>query len=386
MVQVGAPLHARQVPIRDSSGTAALPAPDSIKAPIPLWRNRLLPALGGQPNDGPTFGVRGRRWMTTPVDDVVTSRAELALNAGFTPRGGLFGYLTFYAPRLLRKWRFRGVLSGVRQVRYGYFGLGNDTEFDPDLVTTGNPFVYRLRREQILLSGEVTRRLMGRFAVALQLAGTRDRFRALDGESVFREEFGDEITETDYWARFALVYDTRDLEWDTRRGVLLEAGVQYGLFQEDYQRVYAILRAYQPLGTRTVVAGRLMGAAVSGTPTLNARFSVPAWERDVFVLGGEDSHRGLDNGRFLGNDVLLANGEVRQWLYTWRPGFEFGVLGWIDAGRVFETEGFSFTLRDWTVGAGGGVAFRILRTNIFTLTYGGGGEGGTLTFKAGWMF
>jgi hypothetical protein len=377
---------AQQVPITDSSSTAALPAPDSVGPPIPLWRNRIVPAIGGQPNDLPTFGVRGRRWMTTPVDDRVTSRAELTLNAGFTPRGGIFGYLTFYAPRLTRNWRFKGVLSGVRQVRYGYFGLGNDTPFDPDLVTEENPFIYRLRREQILLSGEVTRRIKGRLGVALQLAGTRDRFKALEGESVFRDEFGDVITETDYWARFALVYDTRDLEWDTRSGMLLEAGVQYGLFNDDYQRVYAILRGYQPLGAQTVLAGRVMGAALSGTPTLNARFSVPGWERDVFVLGGEDSHRGLDNGRFLGNDVLLANGEVRHWLYTWRPGFQLGVIGWVDAGRVFEAEGFELTLREWTVGAGAGVAFRVLRTNIFTITYGGGGEGGNLAFKAGWMF
>lgn len=378
--------HAQQVPIQDSSETAALPVPDSVKAPIPLWRNTVVPFIGGQPNDGPAFGVLAQRRMTTPVDDRVTSRAELELNAGLTLKGGLFGYLTFYAPRLVKKWRFNGVFSGVRQVRYGYLGLGNDTPYDPDLVTDENPFLYRLRREQILLSGEVTRRIGQHFGVALQMAGTRDRFRALEGESVFRDEFGDEVVETDYWARFALVYDSRDLEWDTRRGMLLEAGVQYGLFNEDYQRVYTILRGYRSIGPRTVLAARAMGAAMSGTPTLNARFSVPGWERDAFVLGGEDSHRGLINGRFLGNDVLLTNAEIRHWVWTWRPGFELGLIGWVDAGRVFEDEGFSLTLRDWTVGAGTGVAFRVLRTNIFTVTAGAGGEGMNLTFKAGWMF
>lgn len=378
--------RAQQVPIRDSSENAAIPVPDSIKPPIPLWRNSMVPFIGGQPNDGPAFGIQGQRRMTTPVDDIVTSRAELALNAGFTLKGGLFSYLTFYAPRLLRKWRFNGTFSAVRQVRYGYLGLGNDTPYDPDLVTDENPFVYRMRREQILLSGEVTRRIGRRVGIALQVAGTRDRFRALEGESVFREDFGEEITETDYWARFALVYDTRDLEWDTRRGALLEAGMQYGLFGEDYQRAYVILRGYQPLGPRTVLAGRAMAAALKGTPTLNARFAVPGWERNVFVLGGEDSHRGLVNGRFLGNDVLLANAEVRHWLWTWRPGFEVGVLGWVDGGRVFEGEGFALTLDGWSVGAGGGVAIRALRTNIFTATLGASREGPNLTFKSGWMF
>lgn len=383
---LAASAHAQQVPIKDSSETAAIPAPDSVRPPIPLWRNSIVPFIGGQPNDGPAFGVLIQRRMTTPVDDVVISRAQLQLNAGFTLKGGYFGYLTFYAPRLLRRWRFNGVLSGVRQVRYGYLGLGNDTPYDPDLVTDENPFLYRLQREQLLLSGEVTRRFGRHLGIAMQLAGTRDRFRALEGESVFRSEFGDEITETDYWARFALVFDTRDLEWDTRRGVLLEAGVQYGLFNDDYQRVYTILRGYRPLGPRTVVAARAMAAALSGTPTLNARFAVPGWERDVFVLGGEDSHRGLINGRFLGNDVLLTNAELRHWFYTWRPGFELGAIGWVDAGRVFEGEGFALTLKDWTVGAGAGVAFRVQRTNIFTVTAGAGGEGANLTFKAGWMF
>lgn len=379
--------RAQQVPVRDSSGTAAIPAPDSVKAPIPLWRNSVLPFIGGQPNDGPAFGVLAQRRMTTPVDDIVTSRAELQLNGGFTLKGGYFGYLTFYAPRLLRKWRFNGLFSVVRQVRYGYLGLGNNTAYDPGLVTDDDPFLYRMQREQVLLSGEVTRRIGRRLGIALQVAGTRDRFRALEGESVFRSDFGEEVTETDYWARFALVYDTRDLEWDTRRGLLLEAGMQYGLFREDYQRAYVILRGYQPLGPRTVLAGRAMGAALSGTPTLNARFSVPGWERNVFVLGGEDSHRGLVNGRYLGNDVLLANGEIRHWLWTWRPGFELGAIGWVDAGRVFEGEAFSLTLQDWKVGAGVGVAIRAMRSNIFTVTLGGaGGEGANLTFKSGWMF
>jgi hypothetical protein len=377
---------AQQVPIKDSSETAAIPAPDSVKAPIPLWRNSVFPLIGGQPNDGPAFGVVGQRRMTTPVDDIVTSRAELQLNGGFTLKGGYFGYLTFYAPRLLKRWRFNGVFSAVRQVRYGYLGLGNDTPYDPDLVTDEDPFLYRMQREQVLLSGEVTRRFGRHVGIALQVAGTRDRFRALDGASLFRNDFGDEITETDYWARFALVYDTRDLEWDTRRGVLLEGGMQYGLFREDYQRAYVILRGYQPLGPRTVLAGRAMGAVLSGTPTLNARFSVPGWERNVFVLGGEDSHRGLVNGRFLGNDVLLTNAEIRHWLWTWRPGFEVGAIGWVDAGRVFEGEGFELTLRDWKVGAGAGLAFRVRRTNIFTVSLGAGGEGANLTFKSGWMF
>ncbi len=372
--------------IADSSETARYPVPDSIRPPIPLWRNRIVPVLGGQPNDGPAFGVRARRWMTTPVDDIVTSRAEFNLIAGFTPRGGVFGYFTFYAPRLTRGWRFRGTLSGVKQVRYGFYGLGNNTTYDPDLVTDQDPYLYRMQREQLLVSTEVTKRIVPHFSLALQLAATDDRFRALEGTTVFGSEFGQLVQEDDLWARFAAVYDTRDTEWDTHRGVLLEAGVQYGLFSDDYQRVYSILRAYVPLDSSTTIAGRVMGAALHGSPTFNSRFAVPGWERDVFVLGGEDSHRALNNGRFLGNDVLLTNIEIRRWFWSYGHTLSIGAIGWFDAGRVFEDEPFELTFNDWTAGAGAGIALRILRTNIVQLNYGFGPDGGKLTFKSGWMF
>lgn len=372
-------------PIKDSSLVAHYPVPDSVRPPIPLWRNKVLPAFGGQPNDGPTFGIRARRWMTTPVDDIVTSRAEFNLSAGITPRGGWFGYFTFIAPRLTRGWRFKGAMTAVRQVRYGFYGLGNNTVFDPDL-TQDDPLLYRMERRQLLVSAEVTKRIVSRFSLALQVAATRDRFEALEGVTVFGSTFGPEVREDDLWARLAAVYDTRDTEWDTRRGVLLEGGVQYGLFSDDYQRVYGVFRAYVPLDTSTTIAARAMGAALHGDPTFNTRFAVPAWERDVFVLGGEDSHRALNNGRFLGNDVLLANLEVRRWIWSRGPTLGMGLMGWVDAGRVFEDEAFSLALHDWTVGAGAGVALRVFRTNIITLNYGFGPDGGKLTFKSGWMF
>jgi len=186
--------------------------------------------------------------------------------------------------------------------------------------------------------------------------------------------------------RLALVYDTRDNEFNTHQGLLLEAGTQVGSGGDGYTRQYAILRGYLTVREGTVLAGRLAGSGMGGTPPLDTRFSIPGWEREVPVLGGQYSHRGLDFGRLTGTGVLLGNFEIRHDLLSLGDLGGITLVAFLDAGRVFEGEDFRLTTEDMKVGGGGALALRLMRGTIFTLNYGRGPDGGKWSVGSGWMF
>lgn len=351
------------------------------------WRTSYFPYLSGGTNDGPVINFRVRYWQAAEYEDRVTANAALNAEAGITPRGGRHAFIQFRAPQILEGWRFDSKIGASREVRFGYFGLGNDTEYNDDAVNDAQPFLYRVRRTRYRGAVEVTRQLNGPFMVALLGDVERARFTTLPGPSLFANDFEpDELKQTDVSGRLALVYDTRDNEYNTHQGLLLEAGAQVGSGGDGYTRLYSILRGYVSVREGTVVAGRIGASGTGGTPSLDARYRIPGWEREVPVLGGQYSHRSLDTGRLAGRHVLFANLEVRHDLLAFGDLGAITLLAFGDAGRVFENEGFSLTTDDMKVGGGGGVALRILRSTIFTFNFAGGPDGFNYSVGSGWMF
>ena len=125
---------------------------------------------------------------------------------GFTARGGRYAVVQFQGPQRWAGWRVQGGALAERLVRFGYFGLGNDTEKDSDLLTDANPFLYRVRRIRYRGEAEATRRIHGPLQVALQGALEQVRFTTLPGPSLFQQDFGEGIEETDATARVCLLY------------------------------------------------------------------------------------------------------------------------------------------------------------------------------------
>lgn len=350
------------------------------------WRLSYFPYLSGGANDGPVVSAKLRYWQPAEYEDRVTANAALDAAVGISPRGSRFVGARFSAPQMVEGWRFKAGAIADRQVRFGYFGLGNDTEKNDDLVTDDVPFLYRVRRTRYEGIVEATRRLNGPLQLAFQGDFESVRFSSLPGSSVFSGDFGEEVKQDDAAGRIALVYDTRDIEYNTKRGLLLEAGAQVGSGGDGYTRLYSIFRGYVQVREGTVVAVRLAGAGMGGTPTLNARFDLPGWEQHVSVLGGEQSHRALDTGRLAGKGTLFGNLEVRHDLLPFGDLGAVTLLAFVDAGRVFEQESFRLTTDDMAVGGGGGVALRILRSTIFTFNFAGGPDGFNFEVGSGWMF
>lgn len=351
------------------------------------WRTSYFPYLSGGSNDGPVLNFRVRYWQAAEYDDRVTANAALNVDAGITPRGGRHAYVQFRAPQILEGWRFDAKVGAAREVRFGYFGLGNDTEYNQDAVNDAQPFLYRMRRTRYRGSLEVTRQLRGPLMLAVLGDVESARFTSLPGPSLFEADFGpDELKQTDVSGRVALVYDTRDNEFNTHQGLLLEAGTQIGSGGDGYTRLYTVLRGYVSLREGTVVAARIAASGTGGTPSLDARYTVPAWEREIPVLGGQYSHRSLDTGRLTGRHTLFGNLEVHHDLLAFGDLGAITLLGFVDAGRVFEGENFKLTTDELKVGGGGGVALRILRSTIFTFNFAGGPDGFNYSVGSGWMF
>lgn len=378
-------LHRLLLPLLLLSATA-LSAQEEERAYRSPWRLSYFPYLSGGANDGPVISARLRYWQPAEYEDRVTANGAFDAAAGFTLRGSRYAAARFAAPQLADGWRFMASAIADRQARFGYFGLGNDTEKDDDLVTEAVPFLYRVRRTRYEGMVEVTRRIRGPLQVALQGEVESVRFSSLPGPSTFTADFGDEVEQDDVAGRVALVYDTRDIEYNTQRGLLLEAGAQVGSGGDGYTRLYGLMRGYLTVREGTVVAMRLAGSGMGGTPTLNARFQLPAWEDGVLVLGGEQSHRSLDTGRLAGKGTLFGNLEVRHDLLNLGDLGAITLLAFMDAGRVFEQESFRLTTEDMKVGGGGGIGLRILRSSIFTFNFAGGPDGFNFEVGSGWMF
>jgi outer membrane protein assembly factor BamA len=356
------------------------------RLPETPWRTSYFPYITGGTNDGPVLAFRVHHFQPAEYEDRVTTNAALTADAGITFRGSRHVTLKFRAPQLWKGWRFTTLGAAVREARFGYFGVGNETVKDESLVTRDQPFVYRVRRARYGGKAELTRRLRGPWQAALLANMEWTRFTTLPGFSLFRSDFGTELRETDFSSRIALVYDTRNTEYNTQKGLLLEAGAEAGTGNDGYTRLYTVLRGYLPVREGTVVAARLAAAGMGGDPTLNARFYLPTWENQIPVLGGQYSHRSFDTGRFAGRHLLLGNLEVRHDLLPFGDLGAVTLLAFLDAGRVFEGESFKLTGDGVKVGGGGGVALRILRSSIFTFNFAGGPDGFNFSVGSGWMF
>jgi outer membrane protein assembly factor BamA len=371
---------------RDSAAAVGEGSPEPAE-PAARWRTSWFPYLAGGANDSPVLSLRLRHWQAAEYEERSTYTAAFNADAGIAPKGSRYVSATFKAPEYWTGWRLAVQGTAERQARLGYFGLGNNTVFDKDADTEEMPFLYRMRRTRYRVTAEVTRQIKGPLQVALLGAYTRARFTSLPGPSVFRNDFpSGDFTQHDVSGRLALIYDTRDNEYNTHQGLLLEAGTQAGTGGDNYSRQYAILRGYLQVREGTVLAARLAGAGMGGTSSLDARFALPGWEKEVPVLGGQYSHRGLDYGRLTGRGVLFGNFEVRHDLLPFGDLGAVTLVAFLDAGRVFEQEGFKLTTKDMKVGGGGAIALRILRSTILEFNFGGGPDGFNFSVGNGWMF
>ncbi len=350
------------------------------------WLTSYYPFIATLPNNGPSFELRAQHWQMAPYEAPVTASVLFSGRAAWAPWGGSWLVdVGMKAPMLGPGWRLMADVRAGTDTRYGFYGLGNTDDIDPGSTKDTEPYLYRVQRSLYAATVDLTRRIVGPLSVSVMLNGAIADYTSLSPTSVFEQVIGPDLNQTEGSVTGALVLDLRDNEYNTRKGLLFEVGGQYGGSERSYSRWYGIARGWVPPTRTTTVAARVFASNMGGTPTLLSQEVVPGWEAPYATLGGEDSHRAVPYGRFTGWGVIGTNLEVRQNIIDKGEYGALGIVLFMDAGRSFQNN-FSLTLEDWTVGGGGGVALRILRGNIFVLTYGITKYESHVGFRTGWMF
>lgn len=181
------------------------------------------------------------------------------------------------------------------------------------------------------------------------------------------------------------VWENRNNEFNPEKGfyakALFETGTEWIGSSYNYLSLKTDLRSYTSfhLIKDVTFANRLFYHLTSGEVTY--------W--NLAELGGELSMRGYPENRFLDDNVLFLNTELRTWLFDFpESDFRLGGTLFIDAGRTFSHgTSFSSIFEDlkYTYGFGGTASFF---TNEFILRadVGFSEEGYGVYFTAGYMF
>ena len=198
------------------------------------------------------------------------------------------------------------------------------------------------------------------------------------------ERAGFDPGDDDFAGRVALVLDTRDNEFVPARGVLIEAGAEYGSGGSGYSGATGWPADSRRPYEGAVIAGRFLARSIQSEAPLDARYTLYAWERSVPLLGGPESHRSFVYGRYTGRQALAANLEYRQDILN------FGDFGAITRRRLRGRRhgpgerGPSPTTLHF--GGGAGLAIRILRSTVLQFNFAGGGDGFQFSMGTGWAF
>lgn len=181
------------------------------------------------------------------------------------------------------------------------------------------------------------------------------------------------------------IFDSRDSEFDPRIGIYGKAGFKlikdYTRSTDIFPLIEGELRTYQSfhLIRNITFANRISYQHLNG----DAPF------RKLPVIGGEETMRGYPVNRFIDDNALLLNTELRTWLFEF-PTYEvkFGGTLFFDVGRTYSNgTPFQDIIDDlkYTYGLGGTSSF-FNENFIFRADLGFSEDGYGLYFTAGYLF
>lgn len=365
----------------------------------PSWVDFSYPKLFYGAREGLTVGIyyaQVRPFGYADWDAPPPFRGSVSVDGQISTSGSKRLALEFWAPQMADGWRFVASFVAQRHARENYFGIGNDTEGEIDSLTERQKHFFRSDNRRLYLRGEVQRRIVGpvRILGGFHLEGWRvdtlsgltllsaDALAGVDptiGENIF-----------DASVRAGVVVDLRDDEVAPRRGALIQ-GI-YGAADASvagdvtYTRTTLSAAGYVPLGHRVVVAARVLGETMGGTPRVGNLYYVESSDHPTYGLGGSGTHRAIADRRLLGPDKLLTNFDLRVDAFTIPTLVTLTVVAFFDTGRVFDKGKLKLTTDDLKVGGGAGLMLRIGRGGILGATWGAGPDGLVSQFHGRWTY
>jgi hypothetical protein len=308
-----------------------------------------LPAVAFDSDEG--FGYGALVQMYDYGDGrSVPYRWQLQPTVFITTKGRREVYAFFDAPDLLPGgWRLDAWVGYERFIATPYYGIGNDTPYDPALEADDgpDPYFYRFGRT----------RTSGRFNLQHALANTP--FRILvgvgiesvdveavpkgEGTTLFAQDFG--AAESAYGSSFirgGVIWDTRDRETGPRSGTWTEFLVWWTdeSLASDFSAVRWTFtdRRYFSLTDRLVFAHRVaLQGLDEGAPVPEfTRFQTSFRQQEG--LGGSKTVRGVLRNRYTGRGMFVWNTELRWRATDFRfvgRSFHAVLAAYFDQGRVW---------------------------------------------------
>lgn len=349
-----------------------------------VWRSSIYPYVYYSTIDG--FWGAAHYTRSSPLGFTESPEPyAIAVNfdAGASTEGSYRVVADAHVPALWAGWRLRVTLSAARDNRLGFYGLGNDTRYEADSVTEGAPHFYQVSRTHQDARVTVQRRLGGPLRVLLGADVIHTDFLALSGSSVFSQDSA-YTPFTDGTVRAGLVLETRDQEFASHAGLIVEALIASG---RGYTRTTGSARVFVRPLERLVVAARIAGEGTGGSPPLATQVEMESSEQPFIAVGGYHSLRGYYDARFIGPGKLLGGLELR-YAPVWAPTVvELQIVGFFDAGRVFaQGEGFRVTTQGLHGSGGVEVAARFLRNTFLLIGVGASNEGAQLLLASQWSY
>lgn len=339
---LAAVLASSSLPAQDSSASGAVRPTRHHR-----WELSGLPALNFDADEGFGYGAVAELYDYAPA--VKPYRFTVQPTLFLTTQGRRDVTVFFDAPALLPGgWRLSAYLGREQQLAQPYYGVGNETAYDPAAEQGTNPYFYRFGRTRMRISADLQHRLGQSSARLLMGAGaSRTRIDPTPFDSgttlLAQQNAGAAIpADRGNYLRAGVVWDTRDREIGARSGTWAELLGQrvsraFGA-TEDYTRWTATARQYVPVTARLVFAQRIVAQQVDGNAPFQELATVQSSFKEQEGLGGASSIRGIPKDRYVGKGLLLSNSELRwraaEFVALGRPS-SLVVSGFVDAGRVW---------------------------------------------------
>jgi hypothetical protein len=361
-----------------------------------------LPLVAYNTNDGLGLGAGGHYTFNgsraDPLFDYTPYRHRFYAQAYATTGGyqqHILSYDGFYVGD--SPYRVRAVLAYERHTSANYFGTG--TPALADLSFGGRPYStydaavnaagahyfhygYERPQAQVLLERTfLGGRLRGLYGVSVQHV-TITRYDSPGAPTKLGSDCAAGLASgcDGGWnntLRAGISFDTRDFDPDPTSGVFVDSNGHWSAkgfgSSANYLRWTTAARAYVspfPRLAEVVIAGRVLYSIQSArVPFFSMNTLAMAGgtddPTDQAGLGGERTLRGFRQDRFVGLVAAAANVEIR-WTFVRFPLlgqlFSLQIAPLVDAGRVFDRVGLSFS--DWKVAAGAGLRVGWNRSTI----------------------
>lgn len=237
-------------------------------------------------------------------------------------------------------WRFTGRIAYNRDITQRYFGLGNDTQVNPEGLEPENP-LYANQRAFPAVNIQFLRYLGRKFRSGPVL-GLKWMNISAPAESLLVQEkpLGINGGRTHYLG-WAFIRDTLDFEPYPSRGTFNELYLQwyskYTGSNYDFFRTTYTFRYYYPLNSKLIFAHRSFFEVLSGDVAFY-ELSAAGGSDSTVGFGGDRFMRGYQGNRFVDHIRSAVGFELR-----WDPigfGFadqeiELGFVPFVDIGRVW---------------------------------------------------